>query len=135
MMENNLQVFVSKEFGQVRTVKENGNVLFCGVDTARALGYINPSSALHRHCRNILKLEVPTNGGNQKLMFITEGDVFRLIIRSKLPAAEKFEQWMCDKVMPSLYKTGLYDLNDSDVLTKTLVMANNILSKKENNNE
>lgn len=83
-------------------------MLFCGSDVAKALGYSIPSKAVNAHCRGVSKMEVPTNGGNQTMLFIPEGDVYRLITHSKLPAAEQFERWVFDEVLPSIRKNGAY---------------------------
>lgn len=91
---NELQIFNNPEFGEIRTINENGAVLFCGSDVARALGYTNPSKALTDHCKGITKRHTPTNGGEQLLSFIPESDLYRLIFRSKLPSAERFTDWV-----------------------------------------
>lgn len=116
---NNLQIFTDVEFGQIRTTEESGNVLFCGSDIARALGYAIPSKAVNTHCKGVSKMEVPTNGGMQQMLFIPEGDLYRLIINSKLPSAEKFENWIFDEVLPSIRKHGAYltDEKIEEVLT------------------
>ncbi len=105
---NELQVFKNNEFGEVRTAEENGKILFCGSDVARALGYAIPSKAVNTHCKGVSKMEAPTNGGIQNMLFITEGDVYRLIVHSKLPSAEKFESWVFDEVLPTIRKHGAY---------------------------
>ena len=105
---NELKIFENEEFGQVRTIEENGNILFCGSDVARALGYAIPSKAVNTHCKGVSKMEVPTNGGKQEMLFIKEGDLYRLITNSKLPSAEKFESWVFDEVLPSIRKHGTY---------------------------
>lgn len=105
---NNLKIFENTEFGQVRTIEENGNILFCGSDVAKALGYVIPSKAVNTHCKGVSKMEVPTNGGNQEMLFITEGDLYRLIVKSELPSAEKFERWVFDGILPSIRKHGAY---------------------------
>ena len=58
--------------------------------------------------KGVVKRDTPTDGGNQSLSFITEGDVYRLITHSKLPAAEKFEHWVFDEVLPTIRKHGAY---------------------------
>lgn len=68
---------------------------------ANALKYSNPRDALSRHCKGVVKRDVPTNGGIQEMSFIPESDVYRLIIHSRLPAAEQFEHWVFDEVLPS----------------------------------
>lgn len=71
--------------GGIRTINENGVVLFCGSDVARALGYSNPAKTLTDHCKGITKRYTPTDGGEQLLSFIPESDLYRLIFRSKQP--------------------------------------------------
>lgn len=66
------------------------------------------SSAVNTHCKGVSKMEVPTNGGIQQMLFISEGDMYRLITNSKLPSAEKFESWVFDEVLPQIRKTGGY---------------------------
>ena len=105
-----MQVFRNEQFGDVRTIEENGKPLFCGSDVARALGYSNPNKAVNDHCRAITKRSTPVSGKEQKINFIPEGDVYRLIIRSNLPSADKFERWVFDEVLPTIRKTGAYGL-------------------------
>ncbi len=103
-----MQVFRNEQFGEVRTIEENGKPLFCGSDVARALGYTNPNKAVNDHCRAITKRSTPISGKVQSINFIPEGDVYRLIVRSKLPTAEKFERWVFDEVLPTIRKHGAY---------------------------
>ena len=105
---NELKVFSNPDFGEVRTLEENGEVLFCGTDVAKALGYSNPNKAINNHCRAVTKRSTPISGKMQDINFIPEGDVYRLIVRSKLPSAERFERWVFDEVLPSIQKHGAY---------------------------
>ena len=105
---NDLQIFRSEDFGDIRTAEENGKILFCGNDVAKALGYALPRKAIIDHCKGVLKRNTPTNGGMQEMAFINEGDVYRLITHSKLPAAEKFERWVFDEVLPTIRRHGAY---------------------------
>ena len=107
-MENKMQIFQNEEFGQVRVIQEDGKYLFCGADVAKALGYARPGKAVIDHCKGVLKRDTLTNGGIQSLSYISEGDVYRLIVHSKLPSAERFEQWVYDEVLPSIRKHGAY---------------------------
>ena len=119
-----LEVFQNKEFGTVRAIEEGDKVLFCATDVAKALGYSNQRDAVGRHCKGVVKRDTLTGGGMQELSFIPEGDVYRLIIRSKLPSAVKFEHWVFDEVLPSIRKRGLYAvdevLNNPDLLIGAL---------------
>lgn len=111
---NKLAVFSNPDFGEVRTlVKEDGSVLFCGKDVAEALGYAKPNNAISAHCRYSLKQGVPHPQSPDKtveMTFIPESDVYRLAFGSKLESAEKFTDWVVEEVLPSIRKTGAYDI-------------------------
>ncbi|WP_310604818.1 ORF6C domain-containing protein [Anaerosporobacter sp.] len=105
---NEVNVFENQEFGQVRTVIIESKIYFVGIDIAKSLGYSIPHKAVRDHCKGVLKQNVPTNGGEQEVLVITEGDVYRLIMKSKLPNAINFESWVMDEVLPSIRQTGSY---------------------------
>lgn len=101
-----MEVFENQEFGSIRLLQEAGKTFFCASDVAKALGYVNPYAAVKRHCRGLLtkregvvqKVNQYGDAGEQvvEISFITEGDVYRLIVHSKLPSAERFEHWVFD---------------------------------------
>ena len=131
-----LQIFNSPEFGEIRTLEEDGKILFCAADIAKALGYTNPNKAVNDHCRAITKRSTPISGKMQEINFIPEGDVYRLITHSKLSAAEKFEKWVFDEVLPTIHKHGAYMTPDKleEVLLKpdTLIqLAQNLKDEQE----
>lgn len=105
---NELQIFNSGEFGEIRTIEIDGKPYFVGTDVARALGYSNPRKAILDHCKGVTKRDTPTSSGVQSMSYINEGDLYRLIMKSKLPSAEKFESWVMDEVLPTIRKTGSY---------------------------
>lgn len=105
---NELQIFNSEEFGDIRTAEIDGKPYFVGTDVAKALGYNNPRDAVSRHCKGVVKRDTPTSSGIQSMSYINEGDLYRLIMKSKLPSAEKFESWVMDEVLPAIRKTGSY---------------------------
>ena len=110
-MTNEIKIFENPEFGKVRTVEEGDKIFFCGSDIARALGYARPNDAISAHCRYTVKRSIPHPQSADKLIeaiFITEGDVYRLITHSKLSSAEKFENWVFEEVLPSIRKHGAY---------------------------
>ena len=122
-METNIEILTHAEFGQVRYIREGDSFLFCGVDVAKALGYSNPSASIRRHCKGdpLTKREGVSTTTNQhgvtseqvvEMIYLTEGNVYRLIAHSKLPAAEKFEHWVFDEVLPSIRKHGGYMRDD-----------------------
>ena len=108
-MASNVEIFENSEFGSIRTIEENGKVLFCGSDVAKALGYTNPTKAINDHCRGITERRAnDLLGRQQNMKFIPEGDIYRLAAKSELPGAEKFESWMFDEVLPTIRKHGAY---------------------------
>ena len=110
---NDIQIFNNPDFGEVRTLEENGAVLFCGSDVAKALGYSNPRDALSRHCRGVVKRDTPTESGIQEMSFIPESDLYRLVFSSKLPTAEKFTDWVTSEVLPTIRRHGMYATPDT----------------------
>ena len=106
-----ISTFNNTEFGEIRTIQKNGEVLFCGKDIAAALGYADPKKAIIQHCKEngvaIYPL-IDSMGRDQQAKFITEGNLYRLIAHSKLPGAERFERWVFDEVLPSIRKHGAY---------------------------
>ncbi|WP_102815642.1 Bro-N domain-containing protein [Clostridioides difficile] len=113
---NNLQIFEKMEFGQIRMAEIDNKPYFVGKDIAKSLGYKNTNDAILRHCKGVVKHEgFKING--IKIALITEGDVYRLIVGSNLPNAEKFESWVFDEVLPSIRETGKYQLQQ-DVITE-----------------
>ena len=109
---NELQLINNPEFGDLRTLEEDGKILFCGADVARALQYANPRKAINDHCKGVTKRDTLTAGGKQEMTFIPEGDVYRLICHSKMEKAEQFERWVFDGVLPTIRKHGLYATNE-----------------------
>lgn len=133
-MEQNqiVSIFKNEEFGEVRTVKDGDKILFCGSDVAKALGYSNPSKALGDHCKGITKRYIPHPQSQEKqieMSFITEGDIYRLVARSKLASAERFESWVFDDVLPQLRKTGTYGLSAIDTATLRVLHATDPMEK------
>lgn len=129
---NNIQVFNNPEFGDIRTVEIDGKPYFVGTDVAKALGYKDTVNALKQHCRGVVKHHlIDSLGRNQEASFIPEGDLYRLIMKSKLPSAEKFESWVMDEVLPSIRKTGAYvqqEIKVPDVSPELIVRCAEIIS-------
>lgn len=75
---------------------------------AKSLGYSNPAKAVIDHCKGVTVLETPTQSGVQPIKYGKEGEVYRLTMKSKLPNAEKFQDWVCNEVLPSIRKHGAY---------------------------
>ena len=131
-----LQAFNNPDFGEIRTLEENGKVLFCGSDVAKALGYSNPSKALSDHCKGVTKRYTHTKGGAQEMAFIGEPDLYRLTFRSKLPGAERFTDWVAEEVLPSIRKTGGYiagqeQMTDAELMAAALLVANRQIKERD----
>lgn len=126
----NLQIFKNNDFGEIRTLEEDGRILFCASDVAKALGYIKPNDAVARHCRATTKRSTPISGKMQEINFVPEGDVYRLITHSKLPTAEKFERWVFDEVLPSIRKHGAY--MTPETLEKVLLSPDTLMQLAQN---
>ena len=127
-MDNKMAVFNNCEFGSIRVIEQNGKYLFCGSDVAKALGYSNPRKAVRDHTRGGTKCSIPTTSGDQTMAFIPEGDVYRLIVGSKLPTAEKFERWVFDEVLPSIRRDGGYiransGMGDEEIMARAVLLG------------
>lgn len=133
---NDIQKFTNDEFGTIRTVEQDGKVMFCGKDVATALGYSNTRKALIDHCKGVTKRDAPTSSGVQSMSFITEGDLYRLIASSKLPSAQKFESWVFDEVLPSIRKQGGYmtaraDETPEEIMARALMLAKDTMDRQQ----
>lgn len=101
------------QLDRVRTVEIDGEVWFVASDVAKVLGYKSPKDAVRQHCRErgAVKHRIPTTSGVQEMTLINEPNVYRLIVKSQLPSAEQFEQWLFEEVIPSIRKTGIYGID------------------------
>jgi prophage antirepressor-like protein len=110
----------------VRTITaDDAEVLFVGKDVAAALGYIDTPAALKQHCRGaaVHRPIVDALGRTQQVRVITEPDVMRLIVSSKLPAAERFERWVFEEVLPQIRRTGSYGVAAPKDMIEALTLA------------
>lgn len=85
----------------------NNEPYFIAKDVASILGYVKTENAIARHCK--APITTPKQGGGY-MTIIPERDVYRLVMRSKLPEAEQFEEWVVSDVLPSIRKTGGYSI-------------------------
>ncbi len=108
-MSQDLRLF-KFESADVRVVTIDSEPWFVAKDVAGVLGYAKPRNAVAAHCKGALIRGVLTAGGEQEMTLIPERDVYRLIMKSHLPAAERFEEWVVGEVLPSIRKTGGYQV-------------------------
>lgn len=130
-----LTIMTSELFGEVRFAEIDGKPYAVGKDIAMALGYSNPTKAVSVHCKGVSKMGIPTPGGIQEMSMIPEGDIYRLIIRSKLPGADKFERWVFDEVIPQIRKTGGYipvtqEMSDAEIMARALEISQRTIKQK-----
>ena len=111
-MENKVVKYVHDEFGELGVMQIGEKFWFPATECARILGYASPKDTVRRQCKGAIKRRLLTNGGPQEVSYIPEGDLYRLIIRSKLPSAQRFEEWVFDSVLPSIRKHGAYIMPD-----------------------
>lgn len=110
---NEIKIFEKEEFGSIRTiVTEDGEPMFCGVDVAKVLGYKKPSDAITNNCKFVISifLELTNKGGGTNVKFISESDLYRMIMRSSKPEAERFQDWVVEEVLPAIKRTGKYEI-------------------------
>jgi anti-repressor protein len=110
-----LKVFQNSEFGELGLLLIDGKEYFPATECAKMLGYSNPKDAILRHCRWVVKHDLPHPQSPDKTIemnFISEGDLYRLIVSSKLPEAEKFERWVFDEILPAIRKHGMYAVDE-----------------------
>ena len=109
---NNLTIFESPEFGAIRTVELDGEPWLVGKDVAAALGYTDTDQALRRHVDDEDKLtrNFDGSGQNRSMTIINESGLYSLVLSSKLPTARKFRRWVTSEVLPSIRRTGGYNL-------------------------
>lgn len=121
---NELKVFQNSEFGELGILLIDGKEYFPATQCAKIIGHQNPARAVRKYCKGVTKMVTPTEGGTQEINYIPEGDLYRLIVSSKLPAAERFERWVFDEVLPALRKNGSYgNINLEAVITQAVTMA------------
>lgn len=111
---NELKIFQSEEFGEVRTVTIDGQPWFVGKDVAIVLGYVNARDTISKHVDNEDKgvAKCDTLGGKQDLTVVNESGLYALIFGSKLESAKRFKHWVTSEVLPSIRKHGVYALDD-----------------------
>lgn len=108
---NELRIFNNADFGDIRTVEQDGVIWFVGKDVAEALGYSNPSNAVISHVddEDKLRTQIKYAGQNREVSIINESGLYSLVLSSKLPSAKAFKRWITSEVIPSIRKTGSYN--------------------------
>lgn len=136
---NEIQIFNSPQFGDIRTATDDNNEpLFCAADVCKALGYTNPRKAIadHSEQEDVTKRDTPTQGGIQQMTFVNESGLYSLIFGSKLESAKQFKRWVTSEVLPEIRKNGGYircnvDETPEELMARALAVAKQTLERVE----
>lgn len=135
---NDIQIFNNPEFGEIRTIDQNGEPWFVGKDVATALGYKDTVNAIKSHVDEQDKRgwQITTPSGEQRATIINESGLYSLCFSSKLEGAVKFKRWVTSEVLPSIRKNGGYiagqeQLTPEELMAKALLVANKTLADRE----
>ena len=138
-MEKTIELLHSEEFGNIRVVRdEQGDLLFCGRDVAKALGYKKPENAIAAHVDDEDKTSTLIQGSGSnyksKTIFINESGLYSLILRAEVDTAKRFAKWVTSEVLPSIRRTGGYMLNRPDesneeIMARALLVAQDTIRR------
>lgn len=132
--ENPFKIFENEKFGKIEVLFKDNQFYFPAIECAKILGYKNPHDAILRHCKNkgVVFHEGVINSAfesTQEILkkYISEGNLYRLIVKSKLPNAVEFEEWIFDIVIPSIRKHGYYSnipqIDEKDFAMLSIIKA------------
>lgn len=141
---NKIQVFQNEAFGQVRIITKDGEPWFVGKEIAEKLGYSNSRKALADHVKdnhkNTVTIRDGITRGNPNQVIIDEAGFYSLVLRSKLPQAEQFQEWVTSEVLPAIRKHKMYltpetakeAVDDPSVfLAKAMLVANDVIEQQK----
>ena len=135
---DNLQIFKNSEFGEIRTVTVNDEPMFCLADICKALELTQPSKVKERlNEKGVRSIPTLTKGGEQKLLYINEPNLYKTIFQSRKESAERFTDWVTSEVLPSIRKNGGYiagqeNMTDDELMAKALMVAQNKIAERDN---
>ena len=134
---NELQIFNSPEFGDIRTVMVENEPMFCLSDVCRALEITNVGNVKQRLSeKGIRTMDTLTKGGSQKLLYINEANLYKTIFQSRKESAQRFTDWVTDEVLPSIRKNGGYiagqeTLSDEELMAKAILVAQKKIAERD----
>ena len=140
-MHNQLKIFEKAEFGSVRVVTYNNEPWFVASDVAKALGYERPNDAVNAHCKKLNKFSYGNSPqGAMPYNIIPESDVYRLVMRSNLPGAVEFQDWVVEEILPSIRKTGGYmaakpDDTPESIMARAVLVAQETIERVKSHTE
>lgn len=134
---NNIRIFNSSEFGEIRTAAIDGEPMFCLTDVCKALGLTQPSKVKERLSeKGVNSIPTLTSGGRQKLLYITESNLYKTIFQSRKESAERFTEWVTSEVLPSIRKNGGYiagqeNMTDEELLANAVLVAQRKIAERD----
>ena len=134
---DNIRIFNSSEFGEIRTAAIDGEPMFCLTDVCKALGLTQPSKVKERLSeKGVNSIPTLTSGGRQKLLYITESNLYKTIFQSRKESAERFTEWVTSEVLPSIRKNGGYiagqeNMTDDELLEKAVLVAQKKIAERD----
>lgn len=133
---NNVEIFDSTEFGEIRTIVLDGQPMFCLADVCRALELTQPSKVKERlNEKGVNTIPTLTAGGTQNLLYINESNLYKTIFQSRKPSAEKFTDWVTSEVLPSIRKHGMYAVDDLIANPELAIKAFTALKEEREKNK
>lgn len=129
---NELKIFQSEEFGEIRTVTIDGEPMFCLADICKALELSQPSKVKERlNQKGVNSIPTLTNGGTQNLLYVNESNLYKTIFQSRKESAERFTDWVTSEVLPSIRKTGQYQMPNLSKEMQAIVLLDTRTVKME----
>lgn len=134
---NEMQIFNNSEFGEIRTITKDDEPMFCLADVCRILEIKNVSDCKSRlRQKGVVTTDTLTKGGEQKLLYINESNLYKTIFQSRKESAERFTEWVTSEVLPSIRKNGGYiagqeTMSDEELMAKALLVANNKIAERD----
>ena len=115
-------MIVNYENSKINTAEIDGEFAVCAKDIAKVLGFVNPADAVSKHCKGVaIRYPLKTAGGTHDARFIKEPDLYRLILRANTEAAEKFQDFVCEEMLPQFRKRGFYISKAATAATRELL--------------
>lgn len=134
-----IQIFTSPQFGQIRTAGTAEQPVFCLTDICKVLD-LQPGATKNRLGeKGISLINTPTAGGEQQLVYISEQNLYKVIMRSNKPQAEPFQDWVCGEVLPTIRRTGGYiagsdQMSDDEIMARALDIAHRTIEQRTREN-
>jgi len=121
---NEIKIFESADFGEVRVAGNAERPMFCLSDVCRVLELSNSSMVKNRlNQKGVSQIDTLTSGGVQQMTYVSESNLYRLIMRSDKPQAVAFQDWICDEVIPQIRQSGTYSMKDSYLIDDPIERA------------